>query len=67
MIELSDLEIQQVAGSDGVATAAGVVVGVAAGALVIGTAGGVLVAAAIGGAIWGAGSHYLATRGTNIH
>jgi hypothetical protein len=58
MEELNFNEINAVSGGDGVATTAGVVVGVAAGALVIGTGGGILIAGVLGGAIWG-GAHYL--------
>lgn len=53
---LSQQEVQQVHGGDGVMTVSGMLVGVAAGMLVIGTGGGILAGAALGGAIWGVGS-----------
>lgn len=62
MQELNVVEIDKVNGGDGVATVAGIVVGVTAGLLVIGTAGGILAGAALGGAIWGGYSYYLESQ-----
>lgn len=64
MEELNEIEMQAVAGGDGVATVAGVVVGVGAGLLVVGTGGAALVGGLIGGAIWGGWSSYMERRPT---
>ncbi|PJK10008.1 hypothetical protein CO608_04715 [Lysobacteraceae bacterium NML08-0793] len=57
--EMTTEQVNEVSGGDGVMTASGTLVGIAAGALVIGTGGGILVGAMIGAAIWGGASYIM--------
>ena len=62
MQELNSAEIEVVTGGDGVATVAGVAVGVVAGAAIVGTGGFILFAGVLGGAIWEGGYRFLNRR-----
>ena len=60
--EMTDEQVNEVSGGDGVMTASGTVVGIVAGALVIGTGGGILIGAALGAAIWGGASYVMENK-----